>query len=160
MNLYCIHKNRQCYMIKEWFVFYFNYFSLIIFYHSVWLGFELFGLRVQVCSQLVQFMLARKGYDNHHCHKKTLNRKWGRSVDDVIPRRDGLRIWKILKKITSVEFWPWCWKVEFRPQCGEVGIQPWFWEVGVWPGRLDHAGRELVCLWGIENWVSDVCSGS
>ena len=23
----------------------------------------------------------------------------GRSVDDVMPRRDGLRIWKILKKI-------------------------------------------------------------
>ena len=29
-------------------IFYFNHFSLIIFYHSVWLGFELFGLRVQV----------------------------------------------------------------------------------------------------------------
>ena len=50
--------------------FYFNHFSLIIFYHSVWLGFELFGLRVQVCSQLVQFTLARKGYDNHRCHNK------------------------------------------------------------------------------------------
>ena len=50
--------------------FYFNHFSLIIFYHSIWLGFELFGLRVQVCSQLVQFTLARKGYDNHHCHNK------------------------------------------------------------------------------------------
>ena len=30
--------------------FYFNHFSLIIFHHSVWLGFELFGLRVQVHS--------------------------------------------------------------------------------------------------------------
>ena len=38
-----------CYIIKEWF-FYFNHFSLIIFYHSVWLGFELFGLRDQVHS--------------------------------------------------------------------------------------------------------------
>ena len=51
-------------------IFYFNHFSLIIFYHSVWLGFELFGLRVQVCSQLVQFALVRKGYDNHHCNNK------------------------------------------------------------------------------------------
>ena len=34
------------------------------------MGFELFGLRVQVCSQLVQFMLMRKAYDNHHCHNK------------------------------------------------------------------------------------------
>ena len=28
-------------------IFYFNHFSLVIFYHSVWLGFELFGLRVR-----------------------------------------------------------------------------------------------------------------
>ena len=41
--------------------FYINHFSLIIFYHSVWLGFELFELRVQVHSQLVQFTLAHKG---------------------------------------------------------------------------------------------------
>ena len=50
--------------------FYFNHFSLIVFYRSVWLGFELFELRVPVCSQLVQFMFARKEYDNHHCHNK------------------------------------------------------------------------------------------
>ena len=50
--------------------FYFNHFSLIIFYHSVWLGFELFGIRIQVCSQLVQLTLRCKGYDNHHCHNK------------------------------------------------------------------------------------------
>ena len=51
-------------------IFYFNHFSLIIFYHSVCLGFELFWLRVQVCSQLVQLTLVCKGYDNHHCHNK------------------------------------------------------------------------------------------
>ena len=45
-------------------------FSSIIFYHLVWLGFELFGLRIQVCSQLEQFTLVRKGYDNHHYHNK------------------------------------------------------------------------------------------
>ena len=32
----------SCYLITEWF-FYVNHFSLIIFYHSVWLGFERFG---------------------------------------------------------------------------------------------------------------------
>ena len=31
-----------CYIITGWFC-YINHFSLIIFYHSVWLGFELFG---------------------------------------------------------------------------------------------------------------------
>ena len=46
---------QECYIIKEWFFFYINHFSLIIFYHSVWLGFELFGLRVQVHSHGVQF---------------------------------------------------------------------------------------------------------
>ena len=56
-------------MIKESF-FYINYFSLIISYHSLWLGFELFGLRVQAYSQLVQFTLVRKEYDNHHCDNK------------------------------------------------------------------------------------------
>ena len=50
-------------------IFNFNHFSLIIFYRSVCLGFELFRLRVQVCSQL-QFTLVHKGYDNHHCHNK------------------------------------------------------------------------------------------
>ena len=65
----------SCYIITEWFFFYFNNFSLIIFYHSVWLGFEQFGLRVQVCSRLVQFTLVRKGYDNHHFHNKSLTGK-------------------------------------------------------------------------------------
>ena len=69
--------------------FYINQFSLIIFYHSVWLGFKLFGLRVQVYSQLVQFKLVRKGYDNHHCHNKPPDRKWVWNVDDVMPGRDG-----------------------------------------------------------------------
>ena len=53
-----------------------NHFSLIIFNYSVWLGFKLFGLRVQVYSQLVQFTLAHKAYDNHHCHNKHPDRKW------------------------------------------------------------------------------------
>ena len=52
-----------------------------------------------MCSQLVQFMFARKRYDNHYCHNKPQTGNAGWSVDDVMPRRDGLRIWKILKKI-------------------------------------------------------------
>ena len=47
-----------------------SHFSLIIFYHSVWLGFELLGLRVQVHSHCLQFTLVRKEYDNHYCHNK------------------------------------------------------------------------------------------
>ena len=84
-------------IIKEWF-FYINHFSLIIFYHSVWLGFELFRLRAQVYSQSVQFTLANKGYDNHHCHNKPPDRKWGWCVDDVMTGRDGPENLRILKK--------------------------------------------------------------
>ena len=89
---------------------------LIIFYHLVWLGFELFGVRARVYSQLVQFTLVRKAYGNHHCHNKPPNRKWGWSVDDVMPGRDGLEILRILKKSQlRVEIGQWKQRVEFLP---------------------------------------------
>ena len=80
-------------------IFYFNHFSLIIFYQSVWLGFELFGLRVQVCSQLVQFTLAGKGYDNGDCHNKPQTVNGAEVWMTSCPEEMVLRIWKILKKI-------------------------------------------------------------
>ena len=77
--------------------FYFNHFSLIIFYHSVCLCFERFGLRVQVYCQLVQFTLACKGYDNHHCHNKpqTVNGAgvWMMSCPEQMGR-EFERFWK------------------------------------------------------------------
>ena len=79
-------------------IFYINHFSLIIFYHSVWLGFELFRLKGQVHRQLMQFTDAREGYDNHHCHNKPPDRKWVCSVDGVMPGRDGPENLRILKK--------------------------------------------------------------
>ena len=129
--------------VKEWF-FYFNHFSLIIFYHSVWLGFELFGLRVQVFSQLVQFTLVCKGYDNHHCHNKPPDRKWGWSVDDTMPGRDGLRIWRILKKI------------QLRSDHGVEKMRSahwgWHWTI--------LADRWVLCHWSIKNWVFYRCGSS
>ena len=110
--------------------FYFNHFLLIIFYHSVWLGFELFGLRAQVYSQLVQFMIARKEYDNHHCHNNIEydnhhcpDRKWDWSVYDVMPGRDDLENLRILKKRVSwkVDLGPWRQRVEFSI------IEAWSW---------------------------------
>ena len=78
--------------------FYINHFLLITFYHSVWLGFELFRLRVLVYCQKLYFTPAHKGYDNHHCHNKLPERKWGWSVDDVMSGRDGPENLRILKK--------------------------------------------------------------
>ena len=49
-------------------------------------------------SQLMQFTLVRKGYDNHHCYNKPPDRKRGWSVDDVMPARDGPENLRILKK--------------------------------------------------------------
>ena len=117
---------NHCYIIKEWFSSYY-YFLLIMFYHSIWLGFELFRLKVQVYSQLVQFMFARKGYDTRHCHNKLPDRKWGWSVDDVIPGRDGPENLRILKKSQlGVEFWP----LEM-----ELGIWPLSWVFWISTGR-------------------------
>ena len=97
-------------------IFYINHFSLIIFYHSVWLGFELFGLRAQVYSQLVQFTLTCKGYDNHHCHNKPPDRKWAGVWMTSCPEKMVLRIWGFLKKSQlRVEIGPWKQKVGFLP---------------------------------------------
>ena len=52
-----------------------------------------------MCSQLVLFMLAHKGYDNHHCHNKPQTGN-GAGVW-MMPRRDGPENLRILKK--SVE---------------------------------------------------------
>ena len=117
-------------MIKQWFFFYFNHFSLIIFYHSVCLGFELFRLRVQVWSQLVQFTLTCKGYDNHHCHNKPQTENEAGVWMTSCPKEIG----------REFENRPWCWEVKIRP-CS-------------WRLTLDHAGRQLSFYhWGIENWV-------
>ena len=49
-------------------------------------------------SQLVQFTLVHKGYDNDHYDNKPPDRKWGWSVDDVTPGKDGPENLRILKK--------------------------------------------------------------
>ena len=77
-----------------------NHFSFIIFYNSVWLGFELFRLRVQTYSQLVQFTLARKGYDNHNCHNKPPDRKCGGEWMTLCTEEMVLRIWGFWKRVS------------------------------------------------------------
>ena len=46
-------------------------FFVIISYHLVWLGFELFeSLKFMFIIIGCSFTFARKGYENHHCHNK------------------------------------------------------------------------------------------
>ena len=105
---------------------YINHFLLIIFYHSVWLGFELFGLRAQVYSKLVQFTLVRKECDNHHCHYKPPERKWDWSVDDVMPGRDGPENLRILKK-SQLRLNHGGWELSFCHWVIELDLGRWRW---------------------------------
>ena len=185
MVLYSLFDQKSwCYIIKERF-FYFNHFSLIIFYHSVWLGFELFRLRVQVCSQLVQFTLARKEYGNHHCHNKSQTQNGAGLWMTLCPEEMGWefgRFWKRFSWVPTMGWrsWvqPWCWEVEVRQWCWEVGVWPWCWkrfswvpimmlrswvwpwcweaEVRPWSWRLTLDYAANSCNWGIENEFSNV----
>ena len=71
-------------------------------------------------NQLVQFTLVRKGYDNHHCHNKPPDRKWGLSVGDVISGRDVPENLRIFKKL--VQIGQWRHRVEFLPLRRELDL--------------------------------------
>ena len=101
----------MCYIIKEWF-FYINHFSLIIFYHLVWLDFELFGLRVQVHSQLVQFYAhAQRIWQSPFCHNKWNGAEvWMMSC----PEEMVLKIWEFWKDVSwilTVERCRWVFQI-------------------------------------------------
>ena len=62
----------------------------------------------------MQFTLVRKGYDNHQCLNKPPDRKWGWSVYDAMPGRDGPENLRILKKSQlRVEIETWRHRIEF-----------------------------------------------
>ena len=114
----------MCYIFKEWFyisiIFHYLYF-IIRFGRDLNYSGKEFRCIVIGCS----FTLMHRGYDYHYCHNKPPDRKWGWSVDDVMPRRDGsenLRIWK-----ESVEIRPWRQRIEFSIVAAVVkffGSQP------------------------------------
>ena len=86
-SIYC-HPQTDCFVLSELFSVA-NHFSLSIFYHSVWEGFESFGAVLRSCSKDVTITI---------CHSKPSERKWGWSVDDVMPRRDNSENLRILKR--------------------------------------------------------------
>ena len=61
----------------------------------------------------------------------------GLEEDDVMSRRDGLRIWKIFEK-DSVEFRPWCWG---------FGDRPGSWEIEIGPRDVLNVGGIVSILW-------------
>ena len=114
----------SCYIIKEWF-FYINHFSLIIFYHSVWSGFELFGLTVQVYSQLVQFYARAQ-------------RIWQSPLSQWTPRQEiGLECgWRHAGK-------RWSWEFE---DFEKESVEGWHWTIQADSWVLCHWVRELSFL--------------
>ena len=118
-------------------IFYINHFSLIIFYHSVWLGFELFGLRVQVHCHWVQFYARAQRIWQSPFVIINPRKEMGWSVDDVMPRRDGPENLRILKKSQlRVEIGLWRQTVEFLPLghgVESLGIRPLSRRVEFWP---------------------------
>ena len=170
-------------------IFYFNHFSLIIFYHSVWLGFELFGLRVQVCSQLVQFTLAPKGYDNYHCHNKpqTVNRAgvWMTPCPEQMGWEFG-RFWKRFSWVPTMVLRNWGPTMVLRSWVPTMVLRSWgltmvlrswvptmllrSWgltmELRSWSPTMQlriwgwtMQADNWVCHRGIENWVFYRCGG-
>ena len=120
----------------EWF-FYFNHFLLITFYQLVWLGFELFRLRVQVCSQLVQFTLMRKGYDNHHCHNKPQRGNkagvWMTSCLEEIGW-EFAGFWKRFSWVPTMVLRSWDWTMQADNWASAIGA-----ENGVLCHRVDFS---------------------
>ena len=87
-----------CSIIAEWF-FYINHFSLVVFYHSVWLGFELFGSSCR-CTHIEYSSRSRaEDMTIRNVIIKTPDRKWDWSVNDVMSWSDGLRIWWFWKRV-------------------------------------------------------------
>ena len=99
--------------------FYINHFSLIIFYHSVWLGFELLSHLVQVHSLRCSFTFARKGYDNRHCQNKAQTGNEAGAWMTSCPEEMVLRIQ------LKVDIGPWRKIVESSAIGGrELNFQP------------------------------------
>ena len=120
-------------------LFYFNHFSLIIFYRSVWLGFELFVLRVQVCSQLEQFTLVPKGYDNHHCHNKAQTGNVAGMCMTSCPEEMGREFGRFWKRYS--------WGPTMVLRCWGPTMVLRSWRL-----TLDHVGRQLSFCHTIESW--------
>ena len=107
-------------IIKEWF-FYINHFSLIIFYHLVWLGFELFRLRVHVHSHWVQFYTRTQRI--WQSPFVIINPQTGNGAGvwmTSCPEEMVLRIWGFWKE--PVEIRPLRWELGIRPL--RVGFRP------------------------------------
>ena len=81
---------------------------------------------------------------------KNRDRKWGWSVDDdVMSRRDGLRIWKSLKKIQLSS------DHDMEKLCSDHGVEKLKSYHGVEKLKSDHGVEKLKSVHGLEKLKSD-----
>ena len=112
---------RKCYVIKEWF-FYINHFSLIIFYHLVWWGFEPFGCQSRCIVNWCSLCSREKDMTIPICHNKPQTGNESGVWMTSCPEEMVLRIWGFWKE--SVGFWPLKDVVGFWPLKEELGFRP------------------------------------
>ena len=124
-------------------IFFYYHFSLVISYHSVWLGLELFGLvHVQVHTLSAVHARAWTYMTITNVIIKAPVRKWDRGVNDVLPGSDGLRILVIF-------FWKKQW-VEICLWARLFEIRSWARPVEIWtcarasPARAYRMRRAFV----------------
>ena len=136
-------------MIKECFFFLnFNPFSLIIFYHSVWLGFDIFGLRVQGHS--IGYSLRYRAKDititiviinprkkmGPECGWRHAQKRLAENLEDF--DKD------------SVEVQPWCWEIEIGPLGQTIEFLPLGQriEFSTVAAAVIGAENRVLCHWG------------
>ena len=102
------------------------------------MDFELFGLRVQVCIQLVQFMLARKGYDNGDCHNKPQTGNEGGVWMTSCPEETGWEFGRFWKRFS------WDPTMVLRSWGPTRQLRIWDWTM-----QVDNCAS---AIWA-ENWV-------
>ena len=128
-----------CYLINEWsFFFYINHFSLIIFKHSVWLGFEQIDLRVQVHSHWI--VLCSRTKDMTITIVIINPRQNGAGVwmtscpEEMVPR-----IWGFWKRVS--------WELTLDHGGRELSFCHW---VGSWDWTMVSSS------WGFGRWVEEL----
>ena len=153
----CLKRNENkciCYIITEWF-FYINHFSLIMFYHSVWLGFELFGSECR-CTH-IEYSSRSHAEDMTTTNviiKKKPERKWYWEFE----WRHTWKRWAenlVILKNKLVEILLWAGPVQLEVDCGRCRRQlvclplRQTVEVEVWPRSSEDLYRQR--YWGLRD---------
>ena len=125
----------KCYIITEWF-FYINNFSLIIFYHSVWLGFELFGSSCRCTHIEYSSRLQAEDMTITDVMIKTLFRNETGVWMTSCPGAMGWEFGHFEKEVSwdstlDQSSWGWLWKISETVGLSAIGTDSWSWSLTI-----------------------------